>query len=94
MRWKLETRDHVFPTISAIPYPMHTTAPTAAGLTVVIGNFTTGSISQYADVLRETGFVDITDTGVDDAVLTDGTITIRLLFVQPDAFNIRIEPNR
>ncbi len=62
--------------------------PPASGLTVVTGTFTTGSISRYADGLRQAGFVDVTDTGIDDAVLTDRTITIRLLLVQPDAFNI------
>lgn len=62
-------------------------------MTVVIGTFSTGSVEEYADVLRADGFVDVPDDGFDDAVLTNGTITIRLLFVQPDGFNFRIEPN-
>lgn len=62
-------------------------------MTVVIGTFSTGSVEEHADVLRADGFVDAPDDGFDDAVLTNGTITIRLLFVQPDGFNFRIEPN-
>lgn len=65
----------------------------SAAMTVIMGTFTTGSVEEYADVLRAAGFVDVPDDGFDDAVLTDGTITIRLLFVQPDAFSFRIQPN-
>lgn len=65
----------------------------SVAMTVIMGTFTTGSVEEYADVLRAARFVDVPDDGFDDAVLTDGTITIRLLFVQPDAFNFRIEPN-
>ncbi|MEA3503151.1 MAG: hypothetical protein U9R47_10280 [Actinomycetota bacterium] len=63
-------------------------------MVVIIGSFTTGSVDEYATVLRDAGFDDIADTGFDDAALTNGELTIRLLFISPDAFNFRIQPNR
>lgn len=63
-------------------------------MVVIIGTFTNGSVDEYATVLRDAGFDDIADSGFDDAALSNGELTIRLLFISPDAFNFRIQSDR